>query len=347
MFQDKEALKNATAILDKYYTVKLDSSLSYAPDDSYSPTVGHGYLTIKTDKKGAAKVTGQLADGEKVSVSGLLLPVDDGNAAMLYLFASPSSYKKEGWFVMSLYLSDGYVSTSNEGYWSVGSGARYSVSGYGTEYSAASSLEDYYWTISCPDMSGVQQEYSWKEPSTDDNGKPVSYTVYGNASAVDLGGLFSVSVMGDKKGSIVLAEKSPAPWQEKNTWKDDDGKTYTETWWNYSEDKNGNPITNPSQLSISFTKATGIFTGKATVYFDYELPSYKKNRDGEYDVTTTMQHKTASVPYAGVMIVEGDSRSGYGAAIYTYKHTYVDEETGRAKSLTDKVSLPVTLMESE
>ena len=335
---DKAMLQNATAILDKYYTFRLDSSLSYAPDDSYSSTAGYGYLTIKTDKKGSAKVTGQLADGEKVSVSGLLLPVDEGYGAMLYLFASPSSYKKEGCFVMSLYLSDGYVNPMNEGSWTVSSGARYSVSGYGTEYSAASDLDGYYWTISCASSESVQQEYSWKEPSTDDNGKPVSYTVYDNAPAVDLGGLFTVSVMGDKKGSIVLAGKSSAPWQR--SWKED-GVTYKE--WDYYTDKNENPITNPSQLSIAFTKATGIFTGKATVYFDYELPSWKKNRDGEYDVTYTQQHKTASVPYAGVMIVDGESRSGYGAAIYTYKHTYVDEETGRSKSVTDKVSLPVTL----
>ena len=102
---------------------------------------------------------------------------------------------------------------------------------------------------------------------------------------------------------------------------------------------------------LSFTKATGIFTGKATVYFDYDLPSYKKNRAGAYDVTYTRQHKAASLPYAGVMIVEeddqGEIRSGYGSAIYTYKHTVEDSTTGRTQSVTDKVTLPVTLMERE
>ena len=46
----------------------------------------------------------------------------------------------------------------------------------------------------------------------------------------------------------------------------EDGIRYSESWWNYDFDKNGNEITNPSQVSFSFTKATGIFSGKSTVY---------------------------------------------------------------------------------
>ncbi len=385
MRHDKDLLeKSASAFLDKYYTFAFYSETEApADDDGYddyygdgdgdgdddpvAKTIksGYGYLTLKTDKKGVAKVVGQLPDGEKVSVSALLMPVVDDEesspddiSARLYVFASPSSYKKAGWFAMSLSVkSDGTISSDEGGAWIVPGVSGVStrsicgpvveepdaaVWGLGALYSAAASLENYYWTVLCDYSEEVVQEYSWKETCVDGYGggdgasgcgTSSSWTEYDYAKAWDFDDLFfNVTVVGDKKGAIGLAQKSPAPWYDKSG-----------DEWNYWEDKKGNVITDPSQLSISFAKATGIFTGKASVYFDYEEPRFN-SRTKEYDYT--MKHVTATMPYAGVMVREeydGEvSYTGYGSAVYSYKLTTTDAN-GKAKAETKKVTLPVAL----
>ena len=101
---------------------------------------------------------------------------------------------------------------------------------------------------------------------------------------------------------------------------------------------NGKEITDPSQLSISFTKATGIFTGKAKVYFDYEVCNYKNGEE-----IWTKQHKDAALPYSGVMIYDGDGDYyGYGSAVHTFKYTDYDENDKKT-TVTKKVTLPVSL----
>ena len=325
---------------------------------------GYGYLTIKTDSKGGAKVTGQLPDGEKVSMSALVMPFidDDTLKARLYVFASPSSYKKLDWFAMSLVIApDGTVTSEENAAWTpersfwdaynhrcfdgyyeeyYGADATVTVTlfGDGALYSEAKSLENYYWIVSCEWNENVRQQYSWKEDGE---------TYYDNAYAYaqyldDCDLLFNVAVKGDSKGAISLEKKSPAPWEQ--TFKED-GETWKE--WNYYEDKNGNEITDPSQLSISFTKATGIFTGKANAYFDYWQPDYKKNRDGEYEDFGSDKHVTASLPYSGVMIYDGEGGYvGFGSAVHTYKYSYSEYYGGKPKTDTKKVTLPVSLTPS-
>ena len=317
--------------LDKYYTFAFCATNSvsvyndgwYAYINDSEARSGYGYLTIKTDKKGVAKVTGQLPDGEKVSMSALVLPFvdeDESLKARLYVFASPSSYKKQDWFAMSLVIGeDGSVTSEDGAAWTPADvdpsrlqnydgGYGYykffaQAFGEGALYSEAKTLEGYYWDASCEWNEAVRQQYSYK-----DNGE----TFYDDAYALDLGGFFYVSVKGDKKGSISVADKSPAPWVE-------DGA------WNCWEDKKGNAISNPSQLSISFAKATGIFSGKASVYFDEPKPT------------------SASMPYFGVMIDDGEGGYvGFGSAVYTYKYSYSDYY-GKVKTDTKRVTLPVSL----
>lgn len=326
MRQDKELLAKSN-FLDKYYTFAFDTSWF---------RTGSGYLTLKTDAKGAVKVVGQLPDGEKVSVSALLLPMNksgnekpeaDDISARIFVFSSPSS-KKFDWFTMPLVIwSDGSVYSEDSAVWTSADYGYESnlVEGHGALYSEAKTLEGYYWNVSCVWNDEVQLEYSWKEGS---------YTEHGYESAHDFDEyLFNVKVKGDSKGAINLAQKSPAPWDDKSMGE-----------WNYLEDKKGNEITDPSQLSISFAKATGIFTGKASVYFDYAVPHYN-SRTGDYDYT--MKHTTATLPYSGVMVREENdgevSYTGFGSAVYSYKYTTVDETTGKSKTSTKKVTLPVRL----
>ena len=326
MRQDAELLAESP-FLDKYYTFAFCATTT-GYDESEMQS-GYGYLTIKTDKKGVAKVSGQLPDGEKVSMGALVMPfayeTTEGMGARLYLFASPSSYKKLDWFAMTLAIDDdGVISSEDGAAWTpadiAGGGGlcvdarsqNAQVTGDGALYSEADSLENYYWTAFCAYSSNVRQEYAHKEAYKDEEtGRTMYETVYDDAYAYDFGGyLFSVEVKGDKKGTISL-DKSPAPWV-------DNGE------WNFKSDKKGNPITDPSQLSISFTKATGIFTGKASVYFDEPKPT------------------TASLPYSGVMIYDGKGYAGLGSAVHTYKYTYWDDND-RAKTATEKITLPVSL----
>jgi hypothetical protein len=56
-----------------------------------------------------------------------------------------------------------------------------------------------------------------------------------------------------------------------------------------------------------------------------------------------MQHKTATLPYAGVMIADGNGGyEGFGSAVHTFKYTVIDIHD-RAQAQTEKVSLPVSL----
>jgi uncharacterized repeat protein (TIGR02543 family) len=352
MRQDTDLLVDCP-FLDKYYTFAFSAETE---KDEEVMSSGYGYLTLKTDKKGVAKVTGQLPDGEKVSMSALVLPfVDDESEdlkARLYVFASPSSYKKQDWFAMSLVVSDDGTVTSEEGAaWTIAdisgggglcdpySSTAADVFGSGALYSAAQSLENYYWMAYCEYSGNVTLEYTCKATYKED-GKTYTDTWSEYAYAwgfpseyLDNDCFFCVAVQGDTKGAINLVQKSPAPWAQ--TIKKD-GQTWKE--WNYETDKNGNEITDPSQLSISFAKATGVFTGKAKVYFDYEVPTYKNGK--EY---WTIQHKDATLPYSGVMIYdENGDLYGLGSAIHTFKYT--DYTENKKKTVTEKVTLPVSLV---
>ena len=208
MRQDK-ALFAKSNFVDKYYTFAFCAeTLGKYDDGNYdndgedwegeeaSVKSGYGYLTLKTDKKGTVKVVGQLPDGEKVSASALVMPMNDGGdenpvaddiSARLYVFASPSSYKNAGWFAMSLVvMSDGTINSEEGAAWTISVPKKYvcydpyeydyydpstqsdaTVCGVGALYSEAKTLEGFYWNVFCAWSDRVQLEYSWKEKDTD------------------------------------------------------------------------------------------------------------------------------------------------------------------------------------
>jgi len=74
-------------------------------------TVVPGHLTLTVDKRGAVKVAGKLADGEKISASSFLLPSADGDSASVLVFTVPSNDKKQECVVLELHISpDGSAS---------------------------------------------------------------------------------------------------------------------------------------------------------------------------------------------------------------------------------------------
>ena len=373
MRQDRELLAKSNFI-GKYYTFafgfKTYSANGYYCDADYpdydpdSPDYedsvvqsGYGYLTLKTDMKGAAKIVGQLPDGEKVSMTALVLPVGrDGTAqptiadisARIYLFASPSAYKKADWFAMSLFVEpDGSaIVPYDQSAWTPAlatSGANCSpecveamsaqVCGQGALYSEARTLEGHYWSVRCPFTFRMGYEFSYRSTYYDEDADEDVYgPVYEYAWPAVEDYTFDVPVMGTSKGGISIMQKGFAPWYDKAS-----------DTWVYWEDKNGNRNPDPSLLSISFAKATGIFTGKATAYFDYP---FSDEDPVEHSSTTVTKHASATLPYAGVMVreVRGGALSltGFGSAVHSYKHTEKDDN-GKFKTSSEKITLPVTI----
>lgn len=324
---------------NKYYTVVLTPG-EQKIDGFQTPIwlMAPGYLTVKTDKKGVAKVSGKLSDGQAISGSATLLPID-GEIAQLYLFVTPSAYKKTGFYATVLDVcADGSI-CSERGDWKTppvmpavpgvfeaDPPGFLSMSAEGRLYGSVASLEGYYMTLQA-DMpeSGLSLEYSYK-----DGGKQ---TQYEHASAVDLGGLIgSLSLVGKSNGSIAV----PA---SKKIWKDSEGYY---NYWESKPDKKGNtePILNPAEASISFAKATGVFSGKFKVYFDYATPKYGKYGDESY----VPQHKAVSVPYAGVVLNDVDGLGNFtippvGQASGQYAQTLTlqwEDDKGKTKTKTYK-----------
>ena len=334
---DKALLDDAffkSQFCNKYYTAALeangfDGSLTDAsgqeifwesPEGYFAP----GYLTIKTDAKGVAKVAGKLADGQAISCSGTLLPLSEYEA-MLLVFVSPSAYKKSGLVALSLLLSaDGCVTLSENGLWKTPPilpatavdpappiGLIWlNVNGHA--YGSIEQLESYYATFSA-DTSYLSYEYSYKDSNKD--------TVVEYAGCVLAP---SVELKTSKTGLTVPASKK--------IWKDSDG------YYQYGETKpdrygDTEEITNPTEATVKLEKATGIFSGKFNAYFDYETPTY--TRDG--DENWMPQHKAVSISYTGVIVDQGDGNffSG-GSGQYSAKHTltWEDPATGRAKTAT-------------
>ncbi len=78
-----------------YYTVSLPVTAANNPDNT---PWGSGYATLTVGDKGSVKLTGALADGQTWSSSTTLLMPDtnDTSAATVYVYAQPSAYAKNG-----------------------------------------------------------------------------------------------------------------------------------------------------------------------------------------------------------------------------------------------------------
>ena len=328
---------------NKYYTVVL-TPCEQEIDGFQTPTwlMAPGYLTVKTDKKGVAKVSGKLPDGQAISGSATLLPID-GVVAQVYLFVTPSAYKKVGFYATVLNITnDGFVD-SERGDWKTppvmpavpgvleaDPPGFLSMSAEGRPYGSVASLENYYISLEASANGPLSLEYSFKDAD--------KQTQYGYADAIELGaGLIgSLSLVGKANGSISV----PA---SKKIWKNSEG---CYEYWETKPDKYGNtePILNPAEATISFAKATGVFSGKFKVYFDYETPKYGKYGDESY----VPQHKAVSVPYAGVVLNDMDENGnitpnwGQASGQYAQTHTLQwEDDKGKLKTKTYKMTTAI------
>jgi hypothetical protein len=97
-----------------------------------------------------------------------------------------------------------------------------------------------------------------------------------------------------------------------------------DTWYEYGVD-------NPSMYTITFSPKTGLFKGKFALYYDY------------YDAYGVFQHKTVSVPYAGVMLADPAT----GMLYYGGGHALFQPTDPELKTYRVKHSFPVWLSPTE
>jgi len=321
------------AFFSKYYTAVLRASDGGA--DGYrfpEELVAPGYLTATVDNKGGVKIAGKMPDGTAVTASSLLIPLAGGYEASVLVFVAPSGYKKNGYAAIELRIAnDGSVS-GDEGAWVTPplyaapsddfTGADETLSGLlqlsveGSIYSEFEKVEEYYLSLSAED-TGVLLEYSYSDAEKN--------KVFDTVGAVGDFGLLG-------NPEIAFANNKVSVEKSAKIWKDTDGV------YNYFEtkpDRNGDtlPIVNPAEMSMSFTKATGVFSGKFNLYFDYETPKYDRYGD---ELDPVRNHKAVSVPYAGV-VVHGAGASAYGAGSGQYAGKFTleyEDANGRPKTKT-------------
>ncbi len=270
-----------------YYTAVLPGGADY----------GSGYLAIIVDKTGGVKITGKLADGTVLLLSGPLI-LDETGRIFTVIYTSPTAYnggclfglaefvKPEGGGHVFLRLLDGvpflWQSLNTHATSVNGEGFYRELGLAGGWYDKIGNLYDYYST-------------KVLTAGTDAGAAVPELTVGGNTyesicwDPSDIGLTPVRNTLGMMTG--LSAPKANLPVKVNGV-------------WNYN-------AANSMALNIGLTRATGIFKGSFKVWFDYN---------------TT--HTSKSVSYEGVLIPErefkDDGIEGRGFFLWPDKGQYIN-----------------------
>jgi len=281
-----------------YYTVALPVAEGVSLGSAQAAPQGSGYLTITVGNGGSAKVAGVLADGTKVSHSSRLVLFDGcGPEACVPLFAP--LYSKRGWIGALLWLRPDAaraVATDRDLGWYVRwekpsagpDGFNMLLEACGGYYGTMPSLAAHY--LFGAEVGAVPYHYT---------GGSAGFV----ADAVPEG--LSVSVAGTRMTLV----KGVKPTQT-------EGGAY---------DYSG---VNSALTTLSFTARTGLFKGKFSLYYDYDLNG-------------RLTHKAVSVPYAGVLTPARDA--AFAAEPSGQGHCLVPESDPALRAYRIKRSFPVRL----
>ncbi len=315
----KEA--GATLLPLGYYTATLPGGGGY----------GSGYLTFTVDKVGKIKSAGKLADGTAVSLSGTLI-LDDSGRVFAVLYTAPGNYsggylsglaefvKPAGGGSVFLRPLDGseflWKNLNIQATESYGQGFNRALRLEGGLYDKLASLQTYYsggltvgvsWT---PPELPVKVKVTEYDPESESE-KPPKITSSEPDMAPDAG----VSPNGlalslNAAGTAFDVPKSPAP-----------SKVIDEETRQFFGDYNYGELANPSGLTFTFAKATGIFKGGFSVYYDYVSAM-----DNTTERPPTYTHVAKKVSFEGVLTpVRGDTSDGVGGRgffLWATKGTY-------------------------
>ena len=300
-----------------YYTATLPTS-----------DAGSGYLAITVDKTGQAKIAGKLSDGLSVSASVPLAIEEEGRLVAL-IATSPSAYKG-GYFTLGielarsgtgspflrLYNGGERVNLNPQASASYGEGTACGISVVGGRYDKLINLSSYYadgLQVGATALPGLP--VSVKYTDWGDDSRKVSWTEPGYADAAGDATPEGLALSLNAAGTGFTAPKADKPVKEDGAY--------------YYADTNGDGANNASGLAFTFTKATGLFSGSFTAYYDYvSAADYTKEENGE-----KWTHAAKKISFQGVLTpVREDSSDGVegrGFFLWADKSSYEKNAAGK------------------
>ena len=261
-----------------YYTVSLpvENPTDGAPQ-------GHGYLTMTLDAKGKAKVAAVLADGTSFSsscVAGYTSSGESGGAEVLVpVYWGKGKAAFGGWLRLKLGADDVPVAASDADLvWIDADPAKTydGASGYllyveptGGYYSTIYNLQAYYlgWSLAVRDFddyAALPSEF------LDALGDDYQYVAYPGLSGLDYLVVDGNAVSMAKQSKVMRTDnKKLIDWEK---------------------------TVNPSNMSVSFKRATGIYSGSFDVWAGNDFAGEE-----------TVQKKVGSFKHQGVMLLARDA----------------------------------------
>ena len=272
--RDLFANKQNTALLDPlkgYYTTIIgipDDDIGYFGSVG-NPNYGCGYVTLTIGANGSVKFAGKLADGTSVSASTKLLwfEMDDKLCAPLYV----PIYSKRGSLGGLVWLDPDTRTIETTVSW-YKYGKDWASDGF---FAPVDLFGGWYNKKPSWYIDGYEMDFLLHPNAA------LNYDAKGNGLFLEYGGFLEGLPVSMSAAGKMSMPKGKAPTRYGK------GKPDDPYWYDYNA---LSPMT-----TLTFTPATGIFKGTSKVYYDaYVGPSL------------TLQHKTVSVPYSGVMIQDSD-----------------------------------------
>jgi len=288
--RDRFAVKADSAAQAMLNNVKGYYTTIIAPPDTDNgyvgnfgnPNYGCGYLTLTVGTSGSVKFAGKLADGTSASASTKLLwfEMDGKLCAPLFI----PLYSKRGVLGGLLWLDPVTRQIDTV------------ISWYKEGVDWAS---DGLWAPA-ELFGGWYEKKNWRYNNTgywlDFYLHPEGSYLYASGGWLDLmcgGWLEDLRIDISPSGKMSLPKgKAPARYGS--------GKPHDPYWYDYNWQS---PMT-----TLSFAPSTGIFKGTSKAYYDYPFPN------------GTILHKTASIPFSGVMLQE-DGVLIFGAGANQFKES--------------------------
>ena len=303
-----------------YYTSTLPGGEGY----------GSGYLAFTVDRAGGVKTAGKLADGTAVSLSGSLV-MNEGGAVRVILYTAPTAYKGGCFFGVAEFVrsDDGTVllrladmedpmlwdNRSPQATGEYGAMFARSVGISGGRYNTLINLRNYYENgltvggVAMPALSASVKHTDWNETQT---GKITqTLTEYQDAVGTTPEGLvLSVTPAMGTLGTGLSAPKVDIPLKNTETGE-----------YDYTADTTGDYVSNTSGLTLTYTRATGLFTGSFKTWYDYASAVDTTPLDGPVQ-TKAHTSKTASFEGALTPVRESGDAEGRGFFLWADKSSF-------------------------
>lgn len=299
-----------------YYTAALPGTDAF----------GSGYLTFTVDAAGGVKAAGKLADGTALSLSGSLI-LDESGRVFTVLYTAPAAYRGGGFFgCAELAESEGgpvvvrpldglplaWASLNPQATGDYGAGFMREVGVSGGWYDKLIDLRAYYENglavdgVTLPTRTAALRTTDWDEtmarkiawtesvevdaaPGATPNGLPLGLTP---ATGIATG---------------LTAPRADTPTRDAET-----------GGYDYAADTSGDGVSNTSGLTLSFTRATGLFKGSFKAWYDYV------SADDHTTGIQTLSHTPKLIAFEGVLTpthAQADA-AGRGFFLWAEKGAY-------------------------